>query len=312
MHLETFLPPAALEPPGLGSRAETKLADFAAMLEKWIAQNRSDRYASVAELLDAILHDSGYVDALRDGTEDGEERFANLQELRGVAAQYMPGMAGMPEDQTPLALFLEEVSLVSEVDDFDAESGAVTLLTLHTAKGLEFPVVFMVGLEDGILPHNRSIESGDEEEMDEERRLCYVGITRAKKRLYLVHAFQRSLWGRSEPQEPSRFLDEIPAQLLSGMVSQQSRRQNAYTRMVSWDKDEGWSQATPGRGAGSRRGSTERGKGSAAGQPASTTYWSPGSEARPRARRRASRLQTPRSSLSTVTACNMPSSAWAR
>ncbi len=75
----------------------------------------------------------------RDGTDEGEERFANLQELRGVAAQYMPGMAGMPEEQTPLALFLEEVSLVSDVDDFDAESGAVTLLTLHTAKGLEFP-----------------------------------------------------------------------------------------------------------------------------------------------------------------------------
>ncbi len=101
-------------------------------------------------------------------------------------------------------------------------------MTLHTAKGLEYPVVFMVGLEDGILPHSRSMESGDPEDMEEERRLCYVGITRAKKRLYLVHAFRRSLWGGSEVQEPSRFLDEIPADLLSGMVNRQGRRRQSY------------------------------------------------------------------------------------
>ena len=168
------------------------------MLEGWIERNESNRFESVADLLDAILHDSGYVDSLRDGTDEGEDRFANIQELRGVAAQYVPGMAGLLPEQTALTLFLEEVSLVSDADQVEEGSGAVTLMTLHTAKGLEYPVVFMVGMEDGILPHSRSMESGDPEDMEEERRLCYVGITRAKRRLYLVHAFRRSLWGDSQ------------------------------------------------------------------------------------------------------------------
>jgi DNA helicase-2/ATP-dependent DNA helicase PcrA len=196
------LPEAAQVAPPFGSRAQNALAEFARLLSEWLMAQRSNAYESVADLLDALLYDSGYVDALRDGTDEGEERFANLQELRGVAAQYRLGMAGLQPEQSPLGLFLEEVALVSDADQVDEGAGAVTLLTLHTAKGLEFPVVFMVGMEDGILPHARSLESGDPEDMEEERRLCYVGITRAKRRLYLVHVFRRSLWGSSEVQEP--------------------------------------------------------------------------------------------------------------
>jgi DNA helicase-2/ATP-dependent DNA helicase PcrA len=229
------LPAAAHELPPFGRRAENALADFAALLERWIAESRSARYESVADLLDTILQGSGYLDSLRDGTDEGEDRFENIQELRSLASQYAPGMVGLEPEQTPLSLFLVEVSLVSDADQIDEAGGAVTLMTLHTAKGLEFPVVFMVGLEDGILPHSRSIESGDPEEMDEERRLCYVGITRAKRRLYLVHAYKRGLWGGSEVQNPSRFLEEIPEKLLTGMVDRRARREAAYRRESSWD-----------------------------------------------------------------------------
>ena len=241
------LPDAAYTAPPLSKRAVNALKGFIVQMENWITLGSNVRYESVAELLDLILNDSGYVDSLRDGTDEGEERFANLQELRGVAAQYMPGMAeldaaplgieGAESGQTPLSLFLEEVSLVSDQDQVEDDAGAVTLLTLHTAKGLEFPVVFMVGMEERLLPHARSIDAFDDEEMAEERRLCYVGITRAKRRLYLVHAFQRSLWGRSEVQESSRFLDEIPSNLLTGMVDKHSRRSSSYARATSWKND---------------------------------------------------------------------------
>lgn len=270
---QVFLPSAAYERPALGKRAENALVDFADLLERWIELHTSGRYESVAELVDIIGQQSGYVDMVRDGTDEGEERFANIQELRGVASQYRPDMVGLQPEQSPLAMFLEEVSLVSDVDELEEGTRAVTLMTLHTAKGLEFPVVFMVGMEDGILPHSRSLESGDPEDMDEERRLCYVGITRAKRRLYLVHAFKRGLWGGSEVQRPSRFLEEIPAALLSGMVDRRARRESAYQRATTWGDDD-----TPRRGrravsdrweSGPRR-DADRESG------ASATYWSPG------------------------------------
>lgn len=234
--LDAPLPNLADKAPPMKSRAQNALLNFAGLLEEWVMRNRSNRYASVADLLDDILVESGYTDKLRDGSDEGEERFANLQELRGVAAQYVPGLTSDGE-QTPLGLFLEEVALVSDADQVDESSGAVTLLTLHTAKGLEFPVVFMVGLEDGILPHARSLESGDPEDLEEERRLCYVGITRAKRRLYLLHTYLRSIWGDSQLQEPSRFLDEIPTELLSGTVNKQSRRRKSYSRATSWGNE---------------------------------------------------------------------------
>ena len=140
--------------------------------------------------------------------EDGEDRWDNILELRTVANDYsnLPPGEGLPS-------FLEGVSLVTDVDGYDEKVDAVTLITLHAAKGLEFPVVFIVGMEEGLLPHRRSFDDADQ--MEEERRLCYVGITRAKQRVYLVRAFRRSSMGSTAEKEPSRFLMDIPPHLVN-------------------------------------------------------------------------------------------------
>jgi DNA helicase II / ATP-dependent DNA helicase PcrA len=273
------LPPGAERAPQLGTRALNALNEFTRLLENWIRAGEFNRYHSVADLFDLIMADSGYADNLRDGSDEGEDRFANLQELRGVAAQYTQAMPAVDVDQTPLALFLEEVTLVSDTDELDEGGGAITLMTLHTAKGLEYPVVFMVGLEEGLLPHSRSLESGDPEELAEERRLAYVGITRAKQRLYLLHAFRRSLWGGVEVQTPSRFLDEIPPDLLSGMVDRRRRRQASYERATSWASDDAPSTLRPRRSAETRNPYTwtrpdDQNRGP---KPGKAVYWSPGS-----------------------------------
>ena len=225
---------AGLPPPPFAARARNALIRFASMLSSWVRVASDIQYEDVAALLDLILTDSGYLDRLRDGSDEAEERFENIEELRGVAAKYRPDLDDLEPDQDPLGLFLQEISLVSEQDDYDESEAALTLMTLHTAKGLEFPVVFVVGMEEGLLPHVRSIRSEDEEEMAEERRLAYVGITRAKNRLYLVHASQRAMWGNFELQTPSRFLEDIPADLLSGQVDRRSRHAAAYDRATSW------------------------------------------------------------------------------
>ena len=154
-----------------------------------------------AELIDIVAETTGYKAYLLDGTEEGERRWENVEELKSVAA-------GLSD----LALFLEQVALVSDVDNLDQTAGAVTLMTLHAAKGLEFPVVFMVGLEEGIFPHSRSLL--DSAEMEEERRLAYVGMTRARQRLYLTHARTRLLYGGLQANLRSRFIDEIPEELI--------------------------------------------------------------------------------------------------
>ena len=168
-------------------------------------------------LIDFLLAQSGYAAELRDGSEEGEERWRNVLELRRVAEDF-----ALIEPETALALFLEQVALVGGSDttqtgengalEQEQEKDAVTLITLHAAKGLEFPVVFLVGMEEGILPHSRSLD--DQKELEEERRLAYVGITRAMRRLYLVRAYRRTFYGGASYQEASRFLDEIPADLL--------------------------------------------------------------------------------------------------
>lgn len=160
---------------------------------------------SVLELLDQVIEKTGYGAYLRDGTPEGEERWENVLELRAVASEY----AQFPADEG-LTAFLEEISLVSDVDNLE-ETEAPTLLTLHSAKGLEFRVVFIVGLNEGLLPHSRSFE--DPDGMEEERRLFYVGVTRAQDRLYLTHTFRRTMYGSSDVCEASRFLSDIPTQL---------------------------------------------------------------------------------------------------
>ena len=289
--LDRPLSDGAHKAPPLTGRAQNALIDFAGMLQSWVNLRQQERYGSVADLMDMILTDSGYIHNLRDGSDEAEERFENIQELRSVAAKYTPDMDDLEPEQTPLTLFLEEVSLVSDADQVEEGGGAVTLMTLHTAKGLEFPAVFMVGMEEGLLPHSRSIESGEEEDMAEERRLCYVGITRAKRRLYLVRAYRRSLWGSSQLQDSSRFLMEIPPDLLTGMVDRHSRRAINNQKMTEWDaewgdselekdawEEEEWldEEHRPQRTTQSRR-IDRRPMGREHQQRVSQTYWSPAS-----------------------------------
>ena len=164
---------------------------------------------NLVDLFDLILLKSAYEPYVHDGTEEGEDRWGNVQELRKAIRKY----AGAPSDAA-LVQFLEEVSLVADIDALNENVDAPILMTLHTAKGLEFRVVFIVGLEEGLFPHSRSFD--DPAQMEEERRLCYVGITRAKERLYLVNAFRRAYYGNSEPGTPSRFLADIPRELIAG------------------------------------------------------------------------------------------------
>lgn len=161
-----------------------------------------------AALIDSLVRRINYYDFLNDGTPQGESRQENVKELIGVAHEYQDvGLAG----------FLEELALVSDVDQADFDGNAVTLMTLHAAKGLEFPVVFMVGMEESIFPHSRALY--DQSEMEEERRLCYVGMTRAREELYMIYATSRMLYGGQQHNPPSRFLSEIDAQFQPPDVS---------------------------------------------------------------------------------------------
>jgi DNA helicase-2/ATP-dependent DNA helicase PcrA len=190
----------------LGSRARTALGGFAML----VARLRTRiGVLPLPELLDDVLEESGYRAMLADGSEEGEERWANLLELRSVTTRY-DDLA--PDDA--LDRFLEETALVADQDSYEADADAVTLITLHAAKGLEFPVVFIAGMEEGVFPHSRSLD--DEKQLEEERRLAYVGITRAKRRLFLSHAARRATWGSGGLSVPSRFLFEIPAALMTG------------------------------------------------------------------------------------------------
>ena len=158
-----------------------------------------------AGVIDSLVRRTEYLKFLDDGTPQGESRQENVKELIGVAQEYQD--AG-------LATFLEEVALVSDVDQADFDGNAVTLMTLHAAKGLEFPVVFMIGMEETIFPHSRALY--DQFEMEEERRLCYVGMTRAREELYMIYATSRMLYGGAQHNPPSRFLSEIDAQFNPG------------------------------------------------------------------------------------------------
>ncbi len=188
----------------LASRTIQALAGFDAVMAEFIAQSHE---LSLSGLLDEIWEHTGYRKYILD-KEDGEDRWENVMELKSVASEY-----DELDPEEALAAFLEKVSLVSDIDELDEKADAVTLITLHQAKGLEFPAVFIVGLEEGILPHRKSFD--DPEEMEEERRLCYVGITRAKKRLYLLRSYRRSLFGGSTANPPSRFLQDISPHLIS-------------------------------------------------------------------------------------------------
>jgi len=201
------------------------LTEFLKLVEELIARSQG---LNLVDLFDLVVERSGYKGYILNGT-DGEERWDNIMELRTVAQEYRD-----LEPPEGLADFLEGVTLVSDVDGLDEGVSAVTLITLHQAKGLEFPVVFMVGMEDGILPHFRSFD--DPEQMEEERRLCYVGVTRAKEKVYLVRAFRRNLMGRSLVSQPSRFLSDIPKNLISGSDWWQGEESQVTPSIYSWNR----------------------------------------------------------------------------
>ena len=205
-------------------RATRLLADFWMMLEGLIAKSRE---LDLVELFDTVVESSGYQRYIMSG-DDGEERWDNILELRGVAQEYR-----YLKSTEGLITFLEGVALVSDIDSLDETTDRVTLITLHQAKGLEFPVVFIVGMEERLLPHVRSFD--DPAQMEEERRLCYVGITRAKQRLYLVRSFRRTLMGSSNVNKPSRFLEDIPGHLTSTPGWWQEGTDKVAEAVYSWD-----------------------------------------------------------------------------
>ena len=192
-------------------RAATALSKFGALLATW---RELGNQLSTLGIMDRIMEDTGYRGYIDDGTDEGHDRWENVEELRRLAAEF---------EERGLETFLEDVALVSDQDTLSETTDVPTMLTLHAAKGLEFPIVMIVGLSDGVLPHVRSFE--DPEAMHEERRLFYVGITRAKERLYLVSPLNRSSYGFPEPLEESRFLLDIPEEFFEKEGFTRTRRQ---------------------------------------------------------------------------------------
>ena len=201
----------AEEVPNLSTSASRKISEFARLME---GLGREMERMSLPEFLQAVLERSGYLEAMaREDSFEAQGRLENLEELRNAAMEFSAANPGAGVEE-----FLERVSLVAEIDLYDEEEGAVTLMTLHNAKGLEFPVVFMVGMEDGVLPHLRCM--GSMESMQEERRLFYVGVTRARDLLYLTGAVYRSQYGNLRMGPESRFIRDIPPQYLEVVSSQ--------------------------------------------------------------------------------------------
>lgn len=196
---------------GLSKKVTQEGADFYEMMNNFMQQQE---FLSITELVEQILDKSGYRQMLENvQTLESQSRLENIDEFLSVPRDYEKNT---PVEEQSLMNFLTDLSLVADVDDADLEAG-VTLMTMHSAKGLEFKIVFIVGMEESIFPHFRSLQSGEEHEMEEERRIAYVAITRAEEQLHVSHATTRSLFGRSQANMKSRFLKEIPEDLLDGV-----------------------------------------------------------------------------------------------
>jgi DNA helicase II / ATP-dependent DNA helicase PcrA len=221
---------------GVGGKAAKGIAAFLDLLEGVDDLVADDK---PAPLLQALLERSGYLAELEaERSIESEGRLENLAELVGSA-----------QEAESVEQFLEQTALVADVDELDGDASQVVLMTLHSAKGLEFPVVFLIGLEDGVFPHLRSL--GEPDELEEERRLAYVGITRAQDRLYLSHAWSRTLYGGTQYNPPSRFLDEIPSDLVEAIEQRRASRGGRTYGAGGWRRGDGGGSGSSGAGSDS-------------------------------------------------------------
>ncbi len=211
----------------LPDRKVVTIEAFMELFAHWQDSLAYEEGLTLRMLLDVITRESGYLESLRDGTPEGEAREENVQELFSVAQKF----DGVPVREA-VSRFLEEVALASDTDSIDQRADAIHLMTVHSAKGLEFPVVFIIGLEEGIFPHSRSALSGAE--LEEERRLMYVALTRAKEKAYLIHADMRTIFGSTQMNPPSRFLEEIPEVLITKRESNGTHLSFAKPRRKSY------------------------------------------------------------------------------
>jgi len=220
-------------------KTRTKLKDFSQIILKF--QNAINTY-NLQEFVTLVIEKTGYLAELQlQGTPESEADIENLQELVNVAGEFEP-----EEQENALGEFLQQIALVSDIDGMDDITNNVTLMTLHSAKGLEFPIVFLAGCDEGVFPHQRTFNIPSE--MEEERRLMYVGVTRAEEKLYLTSAKRRQMWGEYKYYNPSRFIDEIPQQLLNpigfeGSTSETSTFRNAVSKVKTGTSDYSYSSA---------------------------------------------------------------------
>jgi superfamily I DNA/RNA helicase len=224
---------AASEPdqvPGLGAPAIKAFKRFMATLH--VLRERAETNPPISALLKETLQESGYLEALEaERTIEAQGRIENLDELVNVAAEYDALADTEPDRERSLGDFLQQVALISDADDRSDDQGLVTLMTLHNAKGLEYPIVFMIGCEEGVFPHSRALDEGG---LEEERRLCYVGITRAQRDLYLTYARTRNVFGARSFGAPSRFISEIPLELTDRDQQQPRGLAGIRARATSW------------------------------------------------------------------------------
>lgn len=215
-----------VEATNVPKRAANALMNFRLMMDNFINQQE---FLSATDMVETVLEQTEYEEALKNEKSiEAQTRLENIEEFKTVTTDFEK----TSEEDTSLVAFLTDLALIADIDSMDDDEEAedeakVTLMTLHSAKGLEFPVVFLIGLEEGIFPHSRSMM--DEEEMEEERRLAYVGITRAEQELFLTHAQMRTLYGRTNMNPISRFISEIPAELLDGM---QEEKEPVFAQML--------------------------------------------------------------------------------
>jgi DNA helicase-2/ATP-dependent DNA helicase PcrA len=222
--------------PGLGAAAIKALRRFMGTMH--VLRELAESGAPIAKLVSEVLRETGYLEALEaERTIEAQGRIENLEELVNVAAEYDAADA----DDKSLGEFLQQIALIADADERDDDEGLVTLMTLHNAKGLEYPIVFMIGCEEGVFPHSRALDEGG---LEEERRLCYVGITRAERDLYITFARSRTVFGARNYGLASRFISEIP-DALTDREQQPQAYAGIRARATSWSSPSAADQPAP-------------------------------------------------------------------